>query len=398
MNEDAHRILPFDTLRAVAILSVFANHALMMPLGWIGVDVFFVLSGFLITSILLKRKAVGHSYFSYFYERRARRILPPYLLLLVITTATLGTVWMRHWYWFAFFGANIASAIGQSGYTALSPLWSLAVEEQFYCLWPVAVLFLSDTHLAFLAGTLLVLAPILRGLATPYIGTHFAVLIHPHHVTPIYYLTPFRMDLLAAGALLAILWRRRPDSVKSLSRYAPYGTAACLCLLLLLGRTYHLHVTADSVLNNVLLFELSLLLAVCAVITCLCASGRLYSILTWKPLLYIGTISYSMYLVHLLIIDIVRTHVSGRLSTAAISLCLTSAYAALSWITLERPLLNRKHRLVRNKPLSASLRAACQMDCSPSSRLLKDETITSNAADLTNDGDLTCKIPTSATS
>ena len=76
------RIPELDGLRAVAILAVFVHHALNVPLLWMGVDLFFVLSGFLITGILLDRKESGRSFFSYFYERRARRILVPYIVLL----------------------------------------------------------------------------------------------------------------------------------------------------------------------------------------------------------------------------------------------------------------------------------------------------------------------------
>src|ERR1700755_3131287 len=79
------RIVQLDGLRAIAVLAVFAQHALKAPL-WMGVDLFFVLSGFLITGILLERKARRQSYFGYFYARRARRILPPYLLLMAVSS------------------------------------------------------------------------------------------------------------------------------------------------------------------------------------------------------------------------------------------------------------------------------------------------------------------------
>ena len=91
----SRRILQLDGLRAIAVLAVFAQHALKAPL-WMGVDLFFVLSGFLITGILLDRKARGQSYFGYFYARRARRILPPYLLLMVVSSLLFGFGWAKH--------------------------------------------------------------------------------------------------------------------------------------------------------------------------------------------------------------------------------------------------------------------------------------------------------------
>src|SRR5579885_1762980 len=85
------RITQLDGLRAVAILSVFLFHALYAPFLWMGVDIFFVLSGFLITGVLLDRKSAGGPYFSYFYSRRARRILVPCALLMLISSLLFGT-------------------------------------------------------------------------------------------------------------------------------------------------------------------------------------------------------------------------------------------------------------------------------------------------------------------
>ncbi|MGI8959020.1 MAG: acyltransferase family protein, partial [Bryobacteraceae bacterium] len=87
------RILELDGLRAFAILSVFVYHVWAVPLFWMGVDIFFVLSGFLITGILLERK-LKPGYFRGFYTRRARRILAPYYLLLVLSSVLFGTVWL----------------------------------------------------------------------------------------------------------------------------------------------------------------------------------------------------------------------------------------------------------------------------------------------------------------
>ena len=133
------RIPQLDGLRALAMLSVFLYAALSAPMLWMGVDVFFVLSGFLITGILLERKAKGGSYFGYFYSRRARRILPPYWMLIAISSLLFGSAWMKHWYWYVSFATNVPLALNQLSHQSLSVLWSLAVEEQFYLIWPVVV-------------------------------------------------------------------------------------------------------------------------------------------------------------------------------------------------------------------------------------------------------------------
>jgi len=138
------RIEQLDGVRTVAIAAVFIHHTLKIKLLWMGVDLFFILSGFLITGILLHNKSqkLGQ-YFGHFYKRRARRILPPYALLLVVTSVVFGLAWIRHWhYYFLFMNFLLAFHIPHP--QSLDILWSLAVEEQFYLFWPFAVYFLSE--------------------------------------------------------------------------------------------------------------------------------------------------------------------------------------------------------------------------------------------------------------
>ena len=192
-----------------------------------GVDVFFVLSGFLITGILVGRKSKP-GYFKGFYGRRARRILAPYLLLLVLSSVLFGTAWMKQWYWYLFFASNVPNALHLVPHQSLDVLWSLAVEEQFYLLWPVAIVLLSETALVWTATTLIVLAPVLRGIASFFVSTS----------APIYHLMPFRMDLLAAGALIVLLWRKSPTRIREVPWLGPImiacggGAIFSLCSLL----------------------------------------------------------------------------------------------------------------------------------------------------------------------
>jgi peptidoglycan/LPS O-acetylase OafA/YrhL len=164
------RVPQLDGLRAIAILMVFAHHALHVPFLWTGVDLFFVLSGYLITGILLKAKpgrAVG-GYWKPFYLRRASRILPPYIGLLAVLAFTFHVPWSHIWYWYAFFGANFALAFGKATVDAMTPLWSLAVEEQFYFLWPWVVLWCSRRSLKRISIAILLFCPLARALCTPY--------------------------------------------------------------------------------------------------------------------------------------------------------------------------------------------------------------------------------------
>jgi len=193
----SRRIPQLDGIRGLAILSVFLFHAQLLParlrgVMWIGVDLFFILSSFLITRVLLQSRQLRfRMYLGRFYARRVRRIMVPYLLTLAIASLFVGTAWMSHAYLYLGL-TNLLQPLGIAQPYQLSPLWSLAVEEQFYFVWPIAVFFLPRRNLTYLAAAMLVLAPLLRGLC------------HFQDYSPIYMLPWFRMDLLAVGALLAL--------------------------------------------------------------------------------------------------------------------------------------------------------------------------------------------------
>ena len=129
------RILPFDGLRALAFLSVFINHATHLPLLWAGVDVFFVLSGFLITGILLERKRAGRTYFSYFYRRRVFRILPPYLLTIILFGLLRGWGYFRP-FWLFVLAPNLQSLTRPVGAQASVQAPPSAPRPPPPCPWP----------------------------------------------------------------------------------------------------------------------------------------------------------------------------------------------------------------------------------------------------------------------
>jgi peptidoglycan/LPS O-acetylase OafA/YrhL len=326
------RITQLDGLRAFAVLAVFCQHALKAPL-WIGVDLFFVLSGFLITGILLDRKARGLPYFGHFYARRARRILPPYLLLLAVSSLLFGVDWLAHWPWYAFFSTNIGLSLGSIGHDSLNVLWSLAVEEQFYLFWPFVVLACSPRALARVAVGLVIAAPLLRAAATPWFASYW----------PIYYLTPFRMDLLAAGALLALA--QRHDRQLLARFYRPAFALACVALALLAGLhlAYPRFRAANTPLSNATLYSVSLLLCTSLVVIALRGRGLVQRVLTQPALVYLGAVSYTVYLIHLSVLYVVWTLPLNRYLSAALALGITLGYASLSWHAFER-------RLTRGAP------------------------------------------------
>ena len=337
----SHRIVQLDGLRAIAVLAVFAQHALRAPL-WMGVDLFFVLSGFLITGILLERKSRGQSYFSYFYARRVRRILPPYVLLMIVSSLLFGLAWAKHWPYYTFFATNIADALNESGHDSLNILWSLAVEEQFYLFWPFVILLVPTRALGIVAAALIVVVPVLRAIATPWFPTYW----------PIYYLTPFRMDLLAAGALLAVAVRRDRDALEPFRIPAAFAFFAALAVLAWLHLHYPRFRGENTPMSNAGLYSVSLVLCTSLVIVALQSKGIVRRALSNPVLVYIGTISYTIYLIHLTILYAVWPLHYSRPASAAIALALTLVYASASWFLFERR-LTRGPRAREAQPMRA---------------------------------------------
>ena len=222
------RLPSLDGIRALAVTMVFLDHfgggshggLILRALdeirkrGWAGVDIFFVLSGFLITGILYDTRNDSH-FFSRFYARRSLRIFPVFYLVAVVLL-TLTPVFQYQWHWlhltFLVYLGNLFGNRDFSLYTVVSGnhpaasiflghLWSLCVEEQFYLLWPLAVWAIRDrVRLLWTAATLSLLALLLRVAMC----LHFAPELAERWIIRT---LPFRMDTLLIGAILALLLR-----------------------------------------------------------------------------------------------------------------------------------------------------------------------------------------------
>lgn len=200
------------------------------------------------------------------------------------------------------------------------------MEEQFYLLWPFAVFFLSEASLGWMGCALLVIVPVLRGVCTPLFALHW----------PIYVLTPFRMDLLVMGGLLAIAWRHHRPLIE---RYGRLGLALPVIAgsaLILVSRRYHISTAGNTVAGNVLIYELSVV--ACTGMLLWALSGQWVGILKVAPIRYLGRISYSIYLIHLTALYVCRLRFQG-ITAAALAAVVTVTYAALSWHLMEEPLL-----------------------------------------------------------
>jgi peptidoglycan/LPS O-acetylase OafA/YrhL len=343
---EARRIPQIDGLRAIAILMVFAAHAFAVPLAWMGVDLFFVLSGFLITGILLRlkeKRADGGSYWSSFYSRRVRRILPAYIVFLLVVTCFFRVQWAHIWYWYVFFAPNIPLALGKVTVAAMGPLWSLGVEEQFYFVWPLLVLACSKAGLRRVALGVIVISPFLRAIFTPGFTTHF----------PIYSLTIFRADSLAMGAFIALSARRDPQWIGRQRPKALSGFLLALALLAGLSAFPGFRTAANSILFNSIGYSLSAVCLGCALIYVLgLQKGFLHTLLTARPLRYLGLISYTFYLYHEAVLLKAGQYLHSRIFIALAAFSVTILISVLSWHLFEAPILGRStKRLVKDSPL-----------------------------------------------
>jgi peptidoglycan/LPS O-acetylase OafA/YrhL len=355
-----NRIIELDGLRAFAIWPVMLLHSgprtgslrwlgqIMKP-GWVGVDLFFVLSGFLITTVLLNSSRID--YYRNFISRRALRILPLYYLVLfgVFITTWLGANpysmgEFQKWpgvISLLFYAANIVMSNMNSmgSMPSLAPVWSLQIEEQFYLSYPLVVAACSIRTLRRILMAMAAVALILRSLA---------VLLIPQNVICTYVLTPMRMDAIALGGLVACAYKE--DRIQEYKSYIIYcfwiGCMACGVLFLLVSTSW-LNVLIRSVGFSVIDVTCASALALVLVQR----GTRMTNWLTWRPFVYTGQIAYGLYLLHMHAADIGRG-IAGHwvrfeeFGTIGFLISITSAYiaASLSWYCFEKRILTLKAR------------------------------------------------------
>ena len=280
------RIARLDGIRALAVCMVLLLHHQLFPFGMLGVDLFFVLSGFLITGILRKSRH-HHGYWSAFYTKRATRIVPPLLLLIPVAYVITKHAKVLSLLEYLFFLGGL-DVVRSNSIPTLDNLWSLAVEEHFYLLWPFAVRFLRRSSLLFVLLAVLIGEPMLRLLMTPLFA----------HSEAIYFLTPFRLDGLAAGSMLALAIES--EAAKSvLARFS--GLVGCGAVALFAGLCWFcapsFHPYANTPLYNAASYSLAALMMTAFIAYVLLNAESFVSrVLSYTPLVWIGTISYGVYL------------------------------------------------------------------------------------------------------
>ena len=348
----------FDGLRGVSILAVFAAHseflralphAHFLEYGRVGVDLFFVLSGFLITGILIDTRALPH-YFRNFYARRALRISPLYYLiltfLLLVTVRSesfisqqSGPVWPYFYLYLQNLQPHLPIPYG------LEPTWSLAIEEQFYLTWPLLVLLLKKRSLAIILVCASLFSLMLRILGYQ----HGASLKFVHNFTLC------RLDAIAFGCLAAI-WLRSRWCTKALwRRYSALFLLVGGMGVVVARMLFHQQSTVISYTFIAMGFTGVLGMA----LTSDTENTPLGRLLAAHWLRYMGKVSYGLYLVHMPIFLAVtavahnRAFVSNsavlnNLAGVAIEVLSAFLLASFSWRFLEMPILRLKSYFAAN--------------------------------------------------
>jgi peptidoglycan/LPS O-acetylase OafA/YrhL len=342
-----------DGLRGVAILLVLAFHFRLIPGGWLGVDIFFVLSGFLITTLLAEEwQRRGSISLKHFYLRRALRLLPAFLTLLMCyllisllfpPAAGMGAR-LREVLVAACYVANWPG-LHQTNMPVLGHTWSLSVEEQFYLLWPLLFflmlrLGLSRRRILTLVGAGIIVSAALRIVLYrmyPVMGPEKAA-----NIMRLYMGLDTRADALLVGCLTGLLatWGMLPRS----RRFLFWGSLTTLGAALLLG---YLALTRSMEHSQFYhgLFTAVAFMAACNIARLLAGPLPLVSpALECRPLIGIGRISYGLYLFHIPVLALLPLDLAYPVFLF-MALVGTFACAGLCYFLIERPCLRLKSRL-----------------------------------------------------
>lgn len=370
LKDSMSRIPELDGVRGFAVLLVLMVHILpynpvsvelpfskyvhsFSHMGWVGVDIFFVLSGFLITTILLRTKA-GDGYFKNFYARRSLRIFPLYYLTITMVFVLVylffpdqreEVVFSLPWYYF------YVSNWGFSFLTLADPFaigltWSLAIEEQFYLIWPLIVCYLNSKRLTVFSLILVISSLILR-IVIPYIYISPTV----DYGELFYHATFTRLDSLILGALIAIAYESK-SLKKTLNVLAAPVFVVALAMVAYLVYLNPISPLWDNPPMYIYGFTFIALGAggLIVMLTTYSENNLLRRIFRIRFLSFFGKYSYAIYLFHripILFLDkyFKENSISGYpgwFLFSFLALLIPVIMALISWNLFEGPILNLK--------------------------------------------------------
>jgi peptidoglycan/LPS O-acetylase OafA/YrhL len=357
------RLTQLDGLRGIAVALVVVHHfspiGHALGLGNIGVQLFFVLSGFLITGILLDHRSALEAGTSdlrralvTFWQSRAARILPVVFVTLAAVFLAGDRFARREdmlWH-FAFASNLLFFHRGEFG-SSLAHFWTLAVEQQFYLVWPLLILFIPRRFLEASILSLVVLAPVTRLLLYTAGYDNFAQ----------FNVLPFsNFDSLGLGALIAT-WKRLPDA-RARSRWRLLSAFGLVSALAVVANRYLGPLPANM--------EQSLYAIAFAWVIAAASEGMpglAKRLLEWRPLVGLGVISYGVYAYHVFAPRLVGaglraldapTDLQSGVPLFVLSATLTLAAASLSWLLMERPINEARRNWQRRAQLRPKLTAA----------------------------------------
>jgi peptidoglycan/LPS O-acetylase OafA/YrhL len=352
-----------DIVRFFAFLMVFIHHAIphqpsfwmnlgvtepiarvvggIGAMGAFGVDVFFALSSYLITELLLREKEqCGEVDVCAFYLRRMLRIWPLYFAFLAFAASLRWIIPGQHIGWraglaFTFLAGNWWIVFQGFPSSIIFPLWSISIEEQFYLTWPAVVRRLSTRAMAAVAVALLAIATLTR----IYLGMHHA------GETQVWCNTFARLDPIALGVLAAILLRGRTPNLQPFARVALVFTG--LLGIALAANYWAIKADPLSTISMVLGYPVAALGSIALVLAVL----NSHAMLRKSALVYLGRISYGLYVFHILGLMISDYTVHDQAASlgrymlrVSVALCTTIALSMASYRWLESPFLQIKQR------------------------------------------------------